>query len=217
MLAVHFQQPTDFARGRFPLVAMPCVLEQGVVTAISGPVVKLRAIGLGKSGGAVIDDTARGLRTVFHLTGTFEKFDARHASCLRRIIRIRRGIGRGRRQDPILHHRHLGAAIAIHTTQRNVRKVSKSILIAHIHTRNTRRNLRDVGVTPLAKILGRRVSRRSRKLKHRLPTANHRQRLQGLGGILGTTKLRNGNRQRAGNGCGRKRKTDFHGGMNYCY
>ena len=217
MLAVNFQQPSDFARGRVLLVAMPCVLEESIVTAVSGPVVKLRTIHFRKAGGAVVDHAARGLRTVFHLTRSFKKFDARHAACLRRIIRIRSGVGRRRRQDTILHHRHLGAAIAIHTTQRDVRKVSKSILIAHIHTRHTRRNLRDVGVTPLAKVLRRRVSRRSRKLKHRLLTANHRQRLQGLGGILGTTKLRNGNRQRAGNGCGGKRKTDFHGAMNYCY
>ena len=95
MLAVHFQKPTDFASGGFLLVAMPCVFEKRVVTAVSRPIVKLRPVHFREFGGAIIDDSARGLRTVFHLTRAFQKFDPRHAACLGRVVGIRCGVGRG--------------------------------------------------------------------------------------------------------------------------
>ena len=193
--------------------------EQGVVTAVCETGIKLWLTLLREAGGQVVHHPAGGLRAVFHLAGALEEFDASHPGGLRRVVGVGSRVGGWGGKNAVLHHRHLGAAVAVHAAQRDVRKISVAILVADINTGHARRNLCDVGVAALAEKLRVLIGGGARQFKDRLTAAHYRQRFEGEQCVL---RLKTGQARQTENGEGRgdtafvgfHQQSMFHGASN---
>ena len=150
-LGVQFDERADLAGLGHRRAAEPGLIEE--VAVVAGREAREEALATGRDRGREeVDDAARGVRTIHHLARALEELDAGHTSRLRRVVGVRRRVGRGRGQDAVFHQGDLGAARTIDAADRDVREIAEAVFVAHEHARGVGGDLLDVRVALGAKL-----------------------------------------------------------------
>ena len=159
-LGVEFDERADLAGLGHRRAAKPGLVEE--VAVVAGREAREEALATGRDRGREeVDDATRGVRAIHHLARTLEELDARHASRLRRVIGVRRRVGRGRGQNAVFHQGDLGAARAVDAADRDIREVAEAVFVAHEHAGGVGGDLLDIRVALGAELIAFDDGRRS--------------------------------------------------------